>query len=95
MVQGTVPVPILVSRKEMVFSSTALLKVTLMAVFDGTSTLPNAGFVAAISGGVLSGGASGPLRPQAIVKHSRRMTTLVMAGSLFMTLIKKPFLLPR
>jgi hypothetical protein len=89
MEQGTVPVTALTSTKEMVFASTGLLKVALIAVFDGTSTLPNAGFVAAISGGVLSGGASGPFLPQAIIKHSRRKTTLAMVDNLFMALTSK------
>ncbi len=90
--QGMVPVAALHNVNVMVFSSTGLLKVALMLVFDGTSSLPNAGFVAITFGAAILSASIGPFLPQAIVKHSRRKTTLDMAVSLFKTVtLESPF----
>ncbi len=93
MVQGTVSVtPLIntkVSTKEMVFSSTGLLKVTLMAVFGGTSSLPNTGFVAVTFGAAILSASIGPFLPQVLVKHIKRIVTLVMVTSLFTTSTEK------
>ncbi len=86
-----VPVAALHSVNIMVFSSTGLLKVALMLAFVGTSLLPNPGFVAMTLGAAILSASIGPFLPQAIVKHIRR-TTLVMIVSLFKWLtLENPF----
>ncbi len=87
---GTVPLPDVeraIVCSLMVAGSIALLNVIIMSEVVATFCAPLVGLVKITEGGVVSGGLSGPFLPQAVVKHRRRKTTLVMADISFKTLM--------
>src|SRR3990172_4678941 len=75
------------SVKVIVDWSTGSLKVTLMAAFGATLVSELPGTVATIAGGVLSGGASGPILPQAVSKTVSTRTKTNKPYNLFIIIV--------